>query len=255
MNPASYESEQVLSEYLLFHYGKAEEILPYDFGPAEALDYPARVVRECIQVSRLSSKARALDLGCAVGRSSFELARFCASVVGIDASERFIHAANALKKEGCVVFDFTEEGELKTKTLAQVPAGIDPSRVSFEVGDACNVKKELGTFDVVLMSNLIDRLPDPASCLSRIHERIHPQGQLIVSSPYTWLSRFTPKDCWLGGVERNGKKVRSEEALFEILGPHFDFAGKKDLPFLIREHSRKFQWGVSQATVWIRKES
>jgi hypothetical protein len=27
----------------------------------------------------------------------------------------------------------------------------------------------------------------------------------------------------------------------------------KDLPFLIREHARKFQWSVALATVWRRR--
>jgi hypothetical protein len=27
----------------------------------------------------------------------------------------------------------------------------------------------------------------------------------------------------------------------------------KDLPFLIREHARKFQWSVAEATIWRRK--
>ena len=33
-----YENQKVLNEYLLFHYGKPEEILTYDFGPKEALN-------------------------------------------------------------------------------------------------------------------------------------------------------------------------------------------------------------------------
>jgi hypothetical protein len=28
-----------------------------------------------------------------------------------------------------------------------------------------------------------------------------------------------------------------------------------DLPFLIREHQRKFQWSVAEATIWRRRNS
>ena len=76
-----YETAKALSEYLLFHYGKPEEVLPWDFGPSDALDYPARCVSECVAADRLAANARALDLGCAVGRSTFELARHCAEVI------------------------------------------------------------------------------------------------------------------------------------------------------------------------------
>src|SRR5712691_9068529 len=77
-----YETDRALSEYLLFHYGAPEQLLPYAFGPTDALNFPGRCVTECLSVTRLPSQARALDLGCAVGRSSFELARSCAQVVG-----------------------------------------------------------------------------------------------------------------------------------------------------------------------------
>ena len=57
-----YETEKLLGEYLLFHYGTPEEILPYGFGPREALEYPARCVSECLDIGGLPEGARALDL-------------------------------------------------------------------------------------------------------------------------------------------------------------------------------------------------
>ena len=33
----------------------------------------------------------------------------------------------------------------------------------------------------------------------------------------------------------------------------FDLIAVKDLPFLIREHARKFQWSVAEATIWRRR--
>ncbi|NDC01228.1 MAG: methyltransferase domain-containing protein, partial [Verrucomicrobia bacterium] len=43
---------------------------------------------------------RALDLGCAVGRSSFELAAKVPEVIAIDFSRAFIRAARKLAKNG-----------------------------------------------------------------------------------------------------------------------------------------------------------
>ena len=43
------------------------------------------------------------------------------------------------------------------------------------------------------------------------------------------------------------------DALKKILSPHFELSVCKDLPFLIREHARKFQLGISEASVWVRK--
>src|ERR1051326_4428686 len=96
--PEFYETDRALSEYLLFHYGLPEEILPWPFGPSTALEYPVRCVSECLDVERLPRPARALDLGCAVGRSAFELARHCQEVIGIDASRRFVEVAQRLRE-------------------------------------------------------------------------------------------------------------------------------------------------------------
>jgi putative 4-mercaptohistidine N1-methyltranferase len=248
-----YETDKLLAEYLLFHYGEAEQALPYAFGPREALGYPQRCVSECLDVERLPKRARALDLGCAVGRSTFELARFCEEVVGIDYSARFIEAAKALQKGEVVAYRCADEGRLGTECSAVAPAGIDGSRVQFETGDAMDLRGDLGSFDAVLMANLIDRLATPRLCLARLPSLVKARGQLILTSPYTWLEEFTPPSHWVGGFEREGKVVTTLEGLRAELEPHFEFIGAKDLPFLIREHARKYQWSVAQATLWRRK--
>src|SRR5712692_7557295 len=93
LHPMSYyETDRALSDYLLFHYGTPEQLAPYDFSPSGALHFPVRCVAECLDLTRLPSEARALDLGCAAGRSTFELARHCTQVVGIDYSACFIAA-------------------------------------------------------------------------------------------------------------------------------------------------------------------
>ena len=166
MNP--YESDQLLSEYLLFHFGTPEEILPHPAGPRAALDFPVRCVSECLDWARLPAAARALDLGCAVGRSAFELARHCPEVVAIDFSERFIRAATALQQTGEQPCPRKDEGTLSTALTVRVPPGIARERVQFEQGDATDLRADLGAFDVVLMANLIDRLPAPRRCLARL---------------------------------------------------------------------------------------
>src|SRR4051794_30706571 len=103
-----YETDRALSEYLLFHYGMTPNLLPRGLVATEALGFPVRCVSECLDAQRLSDHARALDLGCAVGRASFELARHCASVIGIDRSKRFISAATRLRRTGSVQFDPAE---------------------------------------------------------------------------------------------------------------------------------------------------
>ncbi len=248
-----YETDRLLAEYLLFHYGTAEEILPYDFGPRNAFAYPVRCVSECLDLTRVPANARALDLGCAVGRATFELGRHCASTIGIDSSRIFIEAATVLQRTGEFHYQRIDEGQLCTPLIARVPAEIKRERVIFKTGDATDLPRDLPAFDVVLMANLIDRLHDPAQCLSRLPSLVKSSGQLIITSPYTWLEEFTPQANWLGGCIREGRALTTLEGLQDRLGESFALVLTKDLPFLIREHARKFQWSVAQATVWIRR--
>jgi len=248
-----YETDRAAAEYLLFHYGLNEQMLPPGLLSAPALDFPVRCVTECVDAARLPAQPRALDLGCAVGRSAFELARRCPQVIGVDYSERFIKVAGHLRKNGSFLFGCVEEGELTRPCQAVVPEEIDRSRVGFEQGNAMNLRRDLGNFDVVLMSNLLDRLANPHSCLEQMAGLLKRGGQLIITSPYTWLREFTDRKHWLGGFEHGGARVKTLDTLKGMLSQHFELSFCKDLPFLIREHARKFQLGISEASIWIRK--
>jgi putative 4-mercaptohistidine N1-methyltranferase len=247
-----YDSERGASEYLLFHYGAPALRLPPGWADAGALEFPARCVSQCLELSRLPAQARALDLGCAVGRSSFELARHCREVIGLDFSKQFIDLASRLRRRGSLRFKSVEEGELTRARRAVVPPEIDRRRVTFAVGDASRLRADLGEFDVVLMANLIDRLEAPLKCLERLPGLLRPGGQLIVASPYTWLASYTPRENWLGGWTRGGRPVKTFASLRRILSPHFKLARRLDLPFLLREHARKYQLGITETSTWVR---
>jgi putative 4-mercaptohistidine N1-methyltranferase len=253
MTESFYETDRAVGEYLLFHYGRADEILPYEFGPRDALDFPIRSVTECLDTAQLPANARALDLGCAVGRASFELARHCREVIGIDYSQRFIACASRLAAEGRMEFDHLEEGCRRSRATAQVPADIERTRVRFEQGDAMDPRDHLGQFDVVLLANLVDRLPQPTRCLTRLSGLLNPGGQLIITTPGTWLEEYTPREHWLGGFEGEGRPVTTLDGLRANLEKDFELTATRDLPFLIREHARKFQWSVAQASRWRRR--
>ena len=247
-----YETDRAVSEYLLFHYGSPGQVLAGHAGPGEALAFPVRCATECFDRKRTA--ARALDLGCAVGRSAFELTRAGAEVLGIDSSHRFIAAARRLQQEGVCAFAYVDEGDLTLTATAVVPPDIDRKRVTFEQGDAQDLPRNLGMFDAVLMANLLDRLAEPQRVLQRLPGLLKAGGQLVITSPYTWMEDFTPRQNWLGGFERDGRPIRTFDTLKQILEPDFDLVMVKDLPFLLREHARKFQWSIAQASVWVRKQ-
>ena len=242
-----YESDAAVAQYLLFHYGTPEQICPLLPDARAACGFPHRCVSEPLRGLELSGRHRALDLGCAVGRGSFELARHFEEVIGIDFSERFIAAARQMQRDRTATVEAPREGVLMDTLRLELPAEIPVERARFETGDACALRSDLGSFDLVLMANLIDRLARPDACLARLPELVQAGGCAIITSPYTWLEDYTPREAWLQRGEQD-----TLETLRETLAPAFQLERVLDLPFLIREHRRKYQWSIAEASIWRR---
>lgn len=249
VNP--YESDRLLSEYLCFHYGSKEELLPWAFGPHEALGFPVRCVAAALENVGLSSRHRALDVGCAVGGACFELSRSFEQVVGIDYSQRFIDAAEQIRKVGRIEYLLKNSGASFEKTSANLPEGAHPSRIVFETGDAHSLRTDLKEFNLVIACNLLCRLSEPARFLARLKDLVVPGGTLLITTPHTWSEEFTAEQFWLDdGLSSDGEPVVRIQSQ---LGEHFRLNQILDLPFLIREHRRKYQWSVAQASIWTRR--
>jgi 2-polyprenyl-3-methyl-5-hydroxy-6-metoxy-1,4-benzoquinol methylase len=109
-------------------------------------------------------------------------------------------------------------------------------------------------FDAVLAANLVCRLPEPMAFFDRLPSLVKPGGIAVIVSPHSWLAAWTPKGKWMGGYnDKDGKPVMTADVMAEVLGKDFDLVAREDMPFLIREHVRKYQWGCSNAMVWRRK--
>jgi putative 4-mercaptohistidine N1-methyltranferase len=247
MSSGFYESDDAVAQYLLFHYGTPEQICPLLPEARAACGFPARCVSEPLRHIDLRLRGRALDLGCAVGRSSLELARHFDEVLGLDFSERFIAEAERMRLARHAVIRVPREGNLIDEVKVELPAELSAENVRFDRGDACALSPDLGKFDFVLMANLVDRLPDPARCLARLPEIVNPGGWLVITSPYTWLEEYTPREKWL----EQGSGTLA--ALREKLDQHFKEEKVFNLPFLIREHRRKFQLSIAEVSLWQRR--
>ncbi|MBC7545518.1 MAG: 5-histidylcysteine sulfoxide synthase [Candidatus Sericytochromatia bacterium] len=253
-----YESQQALNEYLVLHFGEPGDQMPYAFGPHDATAFPVRcadLVRDAALAAGITS-GRALDVGCAVGRSTFELARTFESVIGVDLSAGFIEAANTLQRNGQMPYFRKDEGDLGAALTATIDPAIDRSRLSFRQADACSLPPDFVGFDAVLMANLICRLPSPNSLLSRLggpRGLVRPGGILVMTTPFSWLEQFSPREVWLGGYIANGEPVWSKDTLHAALADEFELVSAHDMPLVIREHARKYQYIVTYTTVWKRR--
>ncbi|MFT7003742.1 MAG: 5-histidylcysteine sulfoxide synthase/putative 4-mercaptohistidine N1-methyltransferase [Sulfurimonas sp.] len=241
-----YESDELVSQYCEFQYGDTH------FG----------VENFAIECAKIASKfavnkTKALDLGCATGRATYELAKDFDEVEGIDFSVRFVQVRAKLKETGFVAFSSREEGTISiNKKVSIEELGYEnlKDKVSFWQGDACNLKPNFNSYDLIIATNLIDRLYNPRLFLDTVDERLNEDGVLILTSPYTWQESSTKKELWLGGfLDSNGAEIKTIDTLKNILNEKFELLHIQNLDFVIKETARKYQHTISQVSVWKKR--
>jgi putative 4-mercaptohistidine N1-methyltranferase len=243
----TYETSEMLNKYLLMHWGSDAEIFENVPVAQNSMTNIVNLPKTCAElvVTHASRFERALDLGCAVGGSSFALARHFKAVVGIDYSHEFINSAAALQKHGVLDYVRKDSGAISKPLQARVDQDVDRSRLYFEQGDACALPLHIKGFDAVLLANVLCRLPDPIACLERMqgaNALVNPGGVLVMTTPFSWLEQYTPRERWLNGIP----------AVAEVL-TEFELIAQQELPFLIREHQRKFEYIITLASIWRRR--
>lgn len=243
-----YETDELVAQYCEFQYGETY---------FDVKNFAKTCAEYAIDFSAHTAQKKALDLGCATGRASFELSRVFESVTGIDFSARFIRVGVAARETGRIAYERVEEGEITTRhehTLDALGLEETAGNVQFWQGDACNLKPHFSGYDLILATNLIDRLYEPERFLGTVHERLNDGGVLVLTSPYTWLEAFTEKPHWLGGYyDASGQPVYTLDGLNAVLSPHFELVETFDVPFVIRETARKFQHTLSQMSIWRKR--
>lgn len=253
---STYETDGSVAQYCEFHYGDEY------FNVANFAKSYAQFAIDAISTDSDFSHRndlRALEVGCSVGRASFELATYFNEVTGLDFSARFIRIANQLQTTGSVLYTIPQEGEImdfKEQTLQDLDLAKTASKCEFLQQDASNMKPIFTGYDMIIAVNLLDRLYEPKKFLQDVAHRLNDGGLLMLASPYSWDETFTQKENWLGGYKdsHSGENVTTLETIQQLLADEFTMVGEpQDIPFVIRETKRKFQHTLSQVTLWKKR--
>lgn len=246
---ASYEQKEVINRYLLRYWGERNDIWPsrYEgkFPKPGVDDFAQKCVNLVLEYT--TAYGSLIDIGCAAGRTSFDLAKHFKQIVGIDYSHGLIKAANTLREKGEMTYRSKSAGSEQVDKKAIIDPQIDRTRLHFEQGDGSNIDPRYHNFDAVLHANVLCRLPDPEAGLLRLQGEnglVKPGGIVVMTTPFSWLEQYTPQAKWLNQGIEDVKAILSE---FELLHT-------EDIPMLFREHSRKFEYVIPLASVWRRKE-
>ena len=129
----------------------------------------------------------------------------------------------------------------------------------FVIQFASSFSSRSGKFDLIIGTNLMCRLPSPRDFLKSVDQFLNVDGMLVLVSPYSWLEEYTKKGEWIGAqTVEGGKNLDSYEQLSSFMqatSPSLQIVHRENVPFTIREHERKFQYGVSDCVIFSKTRS
>lgn len=231
-----YEEAATVASYLWSHYG---DLLADPDATTAYADWAGLLP---------TSGSLALDVGCAVGRFTFELAAGGGQAIGIDRSYAFIRQARQLSRGGRLGFSLPMEGELVQQRQLRLPPQWEGAQVEFLVADASALPFRGDTFARLSSLNLLDKVYDPLGHLEQI-DRVasRKDATLLVSDPFSWSPQCSPPHKWLGGRPSGPFAGRGLDNLRDLLqgrGDHLsnwqiDSEGQKW--WKIRSHANHFE--------------
>jgi len=187
-----------------------------------------------------------LDLGCAVGRFTFELADTHELTLGIDRCRGFVHAARTLQRKGQLAFTLRDEGRQGHPVTLTLPPAWMERRCEFLVADALALPLRAGHFRQLASLNLIDRLPKPRTHLEELTRVAHPhQAALLFADPFSWSDEIAPEEAWLGGQRkgpyRDAGSLGVSALLTGKLYPPWQLRRQGKVHWTLRNHRNHFE--------------
>lgn len=189
LGPASeYDTtRQQLSIYCAAHYADVtgspgEGNLIAAFGPA---------------LGRVPRAPMAVDLGCAVGGTTFALAaRSGGLTLGVDLNFAMLQVAREALVTGRVRYAERRVGLVYGNRDIAIR---NHAAVDFWACDLLALPFGDGRFQAALALNVLDCVGAPGQLLDEIGRLLAPSGLAILASPYDWSASATSPAAWIGG--------------------------------------------------------
>lgn len=250
-----FEENPSVAKQLELHYGDLTH--SQMDSPPLAISQSDNYLTECVNTSlkaiNTESIQRVLDLGCSVGRSTFELAQHFNHVDGIDFTARNIQHAFMLQEQGEARYTLEHQGEImdfKDINITKHNFWQVKDKINFSQGDPCNLRPIFSHYDLVFCANLLEKLNHPELFFSTIVSRINANGYLVLSSNYDWGNNSKQDSKWLGGVKVNGENFASFEGLKQLLSDKFTLISEADIHSVVAKSARRFEVDINQLTIW-----
>lgn len=245
-----YNSFSMLSSYLWSHYSE------FFNGPDATDAYQKWALAFSSQQS-----GWALDIGCSVGRLTFEMTRTCDRAVGVDTSISFVRAARELAAEKRLAFDLVMEGRITEKRSCDLDPEFGFDHAEFIVADAGALPFRAGRFAAVSSVNILEKVPDPLLHLAEANRVMDAKAaRFLFSDPFSWDESVNSPELWLGGTQEGPFKGFGMDNICRLLqdpesvfSPGFTIRDKGDVLWKIRKTCNLWEHITSLFVVAERK--
>jgi len=210
---------------------------PQEGGPTPGA--ARRCLQKLLALNGPSEAVRVLDIGCAAGRTSFELASANpnALVLGLDINLALLSLARAAAA-GQVSYPRRRIGLVYDRRCFSTGFDAAP-RVDFWACDAAALPFTAHTAELTVALNLIDCVPSPRQVFDQLARVTRPGGSILLATPYDWSQRVTGMENWLGGHSQRAAHAGSAEAFMDLLlQAHRVRAQTQAWPWQTRLHER-----------------
>ncbi len=159
-----------------------------------------------------------IDVGCAVGRSTFEMAaRVEGLVLGVDLSIPMLRLARGALREATVRYPRRRVGVVYD--VREFPVSFPGrERLDFWACDALALPFADGAFAQAIALNVLDCVASPLDMLTGLARVLQPGAPALLSTPYDWSPGATAPQAWIGGhSQRSDEAGASEPMLRRVL--------------------------------------
>ena len=244
-----YNAPGMLSAYLWSHFG---DLIG---DPAATRAY------EKWSAGFITTQGDALDVGCAVGRLSFEMAATHDHVIGLDTSIAFIRKAREILTTKSLAFDLIVEGHVTEPRSHQFDANRDFSQVDFLVADALALPFRKQAFATTAAINLLEKVPNPLKHLKEINRVLRERSAMFLfSDPFSWDEAVSHPKTWLGGNGNDPYSARGIDTLrrmfageFGVFDPPLSITADGNVAWKIRKTENLWEHITSQYLVGRRE--
>ncbi len=188
---------------------------PHGDGPEPGA--ARRCLKRLQELAGPAEVLRVLDIGCAAGRTSFDLAVVHppALVLGLDLNLALLRLARRAGA-GHVSYPRRRIGLTYDRRRFDV-ALAGAARVDFWACDATCLPLPPTQADLCVALNLIDCVPNPRILLESFARATRIGGRILLATPYDWSVRATPMVAWLGGHSQRASHGGAGEVFLRAL--------------------------------------